>query len=118
MSAVLYPATIDDPLVRAFEDCTLEPARFRHREHVYVAYCYLRALPFEDAAPRFVRNLRRFAAAHGARDKFHATVTWAWLAIIAEAAALQPAGEGFDALLAAHPALLAHDVPAALAAYY
>jgi hypothetical protein len=92
-------------LVERFEACTLPPYAFGHREHLFVAWTYLRAAPFEDAAPRFVKNLKRFAARHGATGRFHATVTWALLSLVAEAVDAHPT-LSFEALLAARPELV------------
>ena len=100
-------STLEDPLVRAFEASTVDGARFRHREHLYVAFCLLRALPFEEAAARYVGALRRLAAALGVPQKFHATMTWAYLTLLDEAMhrpGLEAAG--FDEVLAGTPALL------------
>lgn len=97
----------DEELVRRFEDASLPPSSFRHREHLRVAWSYVRSLPFEEAAYRFVRGLRAYVAAHGAEDRFHATVTWAYLALLAELLD-EPKTRAlpFEAFLAAHPELL------------
>ncbi len=112
MSANVEPLTprpsgrVEVPdLVRRFESCALPPWAFGHREHLFVAWTYLREAAFEDAAPRFVKNVRRFAEHHGAPGKYHATMTWALLALFAEAIDQSPM-LGFDALLAKHPELL------------
>jgi hypothetical protein len=98
---------LTDPLVLAFETQSVDPAAFRHREHVYVAWCYLRALPPEDALARYVGNLRKLTAALGVPHKFHATMTWAYVILIHEA--MQGgADETFDALCARRPDLLDH----------
>ena len=91
-------------VVERFEACTLPPWAFGHREHLLVAWTYLRAAPFETAAARFVGNLKRFAAHHGATGKFHATVTWALLMLLAEAIDEHPTAD-FDTLLSKHPEL-------------
>lgn len=77
---------------------------FTHRVHLKTAWACLRGVPFEDGAPRFVRLLRAYTAKHGVEAKFHATITWAFLALVAERAARTPA-LGFDAFLTAHPEL-------------
>jgi hypothetical protein len=107
-------------LVPAFEACTLAAERFRHREHLLVAWTYLRETPLAAAAARFIAALRRFAEAHGAPAKYHETVTWAYLALVNE----RLHGDGsacgaraqFDAFLAANADLL--DPERALGAYY
>lgn len=109
MSAHITPATpavapVANVLER-FEACTLPPWAFGHREHLLVAWTYLRAAPFELAAARFITALKRFAAHHGAPTKFHATVTWSLLMLLAEAIDDHPTTD-FDALLAKRPDLL------------
>lgn len=98
---------LSDPIVQAFESATVDPAAFRHREHLHVAWCYLRALPLEDALARYVHHLRRLAAVLGAPDKFHATMTWAYVVLLHDAMDRSP-GATFEQLLADHPALLDH----------
>jgi len=92
-------------LVERFESCTLQPWAFGHREHLLVAWTYLRAAPFEVAALRFVAALKRFAAHHGEPGKYHATVTFALLMVLAEAMDEFPKLD-FDALLVKRPELL------------
>ena len=102
-------------LLEQFESLTLAPGAFGHREHLFVAWSYLRGAPFEEAAARFVINLKRFAAHAGAAHKFHATITWALLLLVAEAIDRSPQLE-FEAWLAERPDLL--EVRALLAKHY
>ncbi len=105
-----------DPLVRAFESKTLDPATFHHREHLYVAWCYLSALSLEDALARYVRHLRELVSALGVPNKFHATVTWAYVVLVHAAMDRSP-GATFDQLLDENPALLNHQSGAIYAFY-
>jgi hypothetical protein len=107
--------SLTDPLVQVFELATLDPMAFHHREHLYVAWCYLRALPLEDALARYVHHLRRLTVALGVPHKFHATMTWAYVVLLRDAMDQSPSA-GFDELLAQCPVLL--DRHAALAPYY
>jgi hypothetical protein len=104
-----------DQLVQSFENATIDPATFRHREHLHVAWCYLRGMPLEDALARYVRYLRQLTVALGAPQKFHATITWVYLLMLQEAMERSPS-LGFDELLAANPRLLDHR--ATFDAYY
>ncbi len=62
--------TSDDALLQAFEACTVAPEAFSHREHVRVAWLYIRgAEHFEEAALRFCTNLRRYVARLGKADR-------------------------------------------------
>ncbi|HYR20047.1 MAG TPA: hypothetical protein VEQ15_11180 [Myxococcales bacterium] len=77
----------DDTLLAAFESTRMAPGDLRHAEHVRLAFLYLaRQADFGEAAVRFRRDLRRFAAAHGVMDRYHETLTWAYLALINERA--------------------------------
>jgi hypothetical protein len=100
---------ITDPLVSAFENASIEPARFRHREHLYVAWCYLRESSLEDALERYVRGLRALTSALGVPEKFHATLTWAYVTLLHAAMQRSPHAS-FDALLAENPALVDRSV--------
>jgi hypothetical protein len=107
---------LTDPLVLAFENATIDPQGFHHREHLYVAWCYLRELPLEDALARYVHHLRRLAGALGAPHKFHATMTWAYVLLLHDAMERDP-GETFDDLLGKNRAILDHREGALYAHY-
>jgi hypothetical protein len=100
------PALDDDALLDGFASARLPGGEFRHEEHVRAAFLYLaRTGDFGEAAVRFRRDLRRFAAAHGAAGRYHETLTWAYLALINERAH----GSSFAssaAFLRLHPELL------------
>ncbi|MFT3710176.1 MAG: hypothetical protein QM817_21325 [Archangium sp.] len=100
---------LTDPAVEAFEASKVDPQHFRHRDHLYVAWCYLRVMPLEEALARYVRFLRALVTSLGVPHKFHRTVTWRFVLLL-ERCMRETPGLGFDALLAAHPALTAkHD---------
>jgi hypothetical protein len=63
-----------------FENCELDGAGFRHREHLRIAYVYLAQHPFAEASAKLERGLRKLLAHLGApASKYHATLTAAWL---------------------------------------
>jgi hypothetical protein len=72
----------DAEFVDAFESLRLPAEDFPHREHVRLAWLYLRDTPLLEAVPRFVSSLRRFAEHHGSPNLYHETITWAFLMII------------------------------------
>ena len=74
----------ENELRSRFEDLTLEPQLLSHREHVRLAWIYLREHPLLDVLRIFPENLKRFAASIGKPGLYHATITWAYLVIIAE----------------------------------
>ncbi len=98
----------DAALLAAFEALAIRPDDFHHREHVRVAFALLvREGDLAAAAVAFRRLLRRFADAHGAAAKYHETITWAYLAIIAERMQARAYASSRE-LLAANPDLLDH----------
>ena len=96
----------DEALLGGFESARLPAAAFGHAEHVRAAFLYLTRHPdFGEAAVRFRSALRRFAAAKGVPDRYHETLTWAYLALINERAH----GSSFASsagFLRSHPELL------------
>ena len=96
----------DDELIACFP-----PPVFGHREHVRLAFALLSRFDFAEAAARYRDMLRRVG---GAKD--HETITWAYLAVIAERMHGRTYADS-HALLADHPDLLDHR-SGALAGYY
>ena len=96
--------------VAAFEDCTLPNTLFRHREHLRLAWLYLRDLPYAEAAVRMEESIRRYAAHHGAAEKYHHTVTLFWMRLVAAARDETPGASTFEAFIAAHPHLLDKEI--------
>jgi len=100
--------------VAAFRDGTLEP--FHHADHVRMAWLYVREHGLEAAVPAFTRDLRAFAEAKGVPTLYHATITWAFLALVAERLGAGPPST-WDGFAAANADLLTWK-PSALDAYY
>jgi hypothetical protein len=71
-------------LMAAFEAGTLDPAAFRHADHVQLAWAHLRHDAPPRALDRFCAGLRRLAAAAGKPERYHETITWAFLLLINE----------------------------------
>ncbi len=74
----------DRHFVDALESCTLPSDAFDHREHVRLAWLYLREESLLDALPRFITSLKRYATSLGASGKYHETITFAFLFLIHE----------------------------------
>lgn len=107
----------DAALITAFSALAIESADFRHREHVRLGFAILvRERDLAAAVIAFRTCLQRFAATIGAAAKYHETLTWAYLIVIAE----RMHGHGYASsreFLAAHPDLLDHRA-GAIAKYY
>jgi hypothetical protein len=98
----------DAALLAAFEALAIRAEDFRHREHVRLAFAVLvRSPDLAVAAQRFRGLLQRFAAAIGAPAKYHETLTWAYLAVIAERMHGQAYASSSE-LIASQPDLLDH----------
>jgi hypothetical protein len=103
--------TAADLLLREqFETKTLANAAFRHREHVRLTWVYLTGEAPDDVAARLCRSLLELATSHGVAQRFHHTLTVAWVRII-EAVRRQHPALPFDALATVCPYLLDKDAP-------
>lgn len=91
----------------AFESGALNAADFGHRDHLRVAYLMLEHHPFGEAVARVSASLRRLATAHGAPEKYHETVTLAFMVLINERRGAPGAGPGdWEGFIATNPDLL------------
>lgn len=114
---VMEGEAVDDPgggligageaeFIRRFESCELPPAEFPHREHVRLAWLYLRQCDAPEALRRFSDSLRRFAAFNGKPDLYHETITWAYVLLINERAGRGGRCQGWEEFAAANADLL------------
>jgi hypothetical protein len=106
----LTPADLQ--LRAQFETQTLSNGAFRHREHVRLTWGYLTEESPEAVADRLCRSLLTLASSHGVAERFHCTLTVAWVWMIDAARRAHP-DLSFDALAAACPFLLDKDAPLA-----
>jgi hypothetical protein len=78
---------------------------FGHRQHVELTWRYLEDHDPEAARMLVTAAIRKLAAAHGAPDKFHATITGAWVRCVAVHRERWPAAS-FDQFIKRNAALL------------
>src|SRR5262249_23729936 len=106
------PATLrgismnEHDLIERFETCTLSPESFPHREHVRLAWLYLRRYPVLEALSKFCEGLKRFAGSLGKADRYHETITWAYLLLIRERMVRTEAAESWVEFAEANADLL------------
>lgn len=87
------------------EEIIQSRAGFGHREHLELAWTYLRLYPLDEASGAMTAAVRHVARRHGAENKYHETLTRAWLQCVA--VHMQRWGaESFEAFLEANPDLL------------
>ena len=94
-------AEFDDLLARV----TAEAGRFGHREHLRLTWIAVTGHGVPAAIDLVGDGIRRTARYAGAPQKYHATVSRAWVEIVGRHAA-EAAGPDFDAFLARCPDLL------------
>src|SRR5262245_64316630 len=97
----------DDELIQGFEAASLPS--FAHADHVRLTIRYLARHGREETERRLFDGLRRFAVAKGVPEKFHVTMTIAWLDLVEDARRRHPDAVDPAALVAAVPELLNRD---------
>jgi hypothetical protein len=95
----------DCEFIEAFENCTLLAEHFRHADHVRLAWLYLKGHDYETAEQRFRDGLIRLAGHFGVPQKFHLTMTLAWLRAVHARVTLDEEAL-FDSWIAGHAELL------------
>jgi hypothetical protein len=87
MSAVAHPEFVCPEItIERFESADIDPARFDHEAHVYVGWMYVREYELTEAIAKFDSGLKRLVSKLGAEGKYHATLTWFFLLLIADRA--------------------------------
>jgi len=90
-------------LAAALEDGTLPPAQFNHCNHVRVGWHYLCQRSLPEAAHQLRDVLQAYVRKLGAEDKFHLTLTLAFMHVIH--ARMGPADEPWESFAARNPDL-------------
>lgn len=70
--------------IELFESGNIDPEQFDHEAHVYIGWLYVRKFELAVAISRFDTGLKRLTAFLGVPEKYHATITWLFLLLIAE----------------------------------
>jgi hypothetical protein len=93
----------DDELAAGFEAGTLDS--LPHADHVRVGLLYLERYGYDEALRRLADGLLLFATIKGHPEKFHVTMTRAWLDLLEAARQRHPGGTPAE-IVAASPELL------------
>src|SRR5215813_753936 len=76
----------DETFLSYFEAGTFPFEQWHHRQHIKIAYLYLRSHSFEVAVERMRTGIRALNAAHGVPDEltrgYHETMTQAWMRLV------------------------------------
>lgn len=70
--------------IEDFECGDVDSRQFDHEAHVFVAWSYLQKYELEESIRRFCAALRRLTKKLGVESKYHETITWFFLILIAE----------------------------------
>ena len=74
----------DTTFLAEFEALAMAAGEFDHEGHLRLAWILLSREPRLIACERFVRDLKAFAGHHGAHGKYHETLTFFFLNLIAD----------------------------------
>ena len=95
----------DDEFIKRFENCTLRPDQFHHREHIRLTWLYLGRYGPIPALDRVSKGIRNLAAAFGKADRYHETITWAYVFLIHERMTRAAAEQAWEQFVEANPDL-------------
>jgi hypothetical protein len=100
----------DQEFIAAMENLAFPAECFHHAEHLRLAWIYDRESGAAGAAARMADVIRRFAEFHNSAQKFHFTLTHAWVRLVAAARSASPE-LGIKDLLSEHAELLDQRLP-------
>jgi hypothetical protein len=96
----------DSELAQILPAITGPTGQFRHRQHIHLAFEAVRRYGMPAATGMVCAWIRNIAAYQRAPQKYHHTVSRAWVEMVAYHVAADPDCADFDAFAAANPALL------------
>jgi hypothetical protein len=80
--------------------------QFRHRQHIHLAFLAVRRYGTPEATTRICTWIRHIAGYERAPQKYHHTVSRAWVELVAHHVHADPGCADFDTFARRHPALL------------
>jgi hypothetical protein len=96
----------DAELAAILPAITGSAGQFRHRQHINLAFLAVRRYGMPEAIGTICRWIRQIATYEKAPQKFHHTVSQAWVELVAYHLSTDTGGVDFDAFARRHPALL------------
>ena len=100
----------DQEFLRALESCTLAESQFGHAAHVRAVYLYLQQTDFAGVLDRIRRTIRNFATHHGKPERYHETITVAYVALIQQHICERGNGGGWESFARENPELFKPDL--------
>ena len=103
------PVLTDEDFLRQFESAAWPLENWHHRQHIKVAYLYLRKYPFGEAQAHIREKIKSYNAAKQLPDSllsgYHDTMTQAWMHLVYFALCEGGPAENADAFFERHPEL-------------
>ncbi len=96
----------DPELAAILPGITGPSGQFRHRQHINLAFYAVRRYGMPDAVGAICGWIRQIAAYERAPQKYHHTVSRAWVELVAHHVAADPDCTEFDVFANRNPALL------------
>ena len=96
----------DADLAALLPEITGPGGQFRHREHIHLAFLAVRRYGMPEATTRICGWIRSIAAYERAPQKYHHTVSRAWVEIVAHHVDADPDCADFGTFARRNPALL------------
>ena len=96
----------DTELAALLPEITGPSGQFRHRQHIHLAFLAVRRYGMPEATTRICDWIQRIAAYERAPQKYHHTVSRAWVEIVAHHVDADPDCADFGTFADRHPALL------------
>jgi hypothetical protein len=96
----------DPELAAILPGITGPGGQFRHREHINLAFLAVRRYGMPAAIGVICTWIRQIAAYERAPQKYHHTVSQAWVELVAHHVAADPGCTDFEAFASRNPALL------------
>jgi type VI protein secretion system component VasK len=101
----------DSEFLRLFHEGALAGDEFRHRGHLRLAWLVLSRHPRDEAEQIVASEIRRFAVANGASNRYHDTLTRFWVRLLSHAMENATGVRSIDELLSVFPFLLDKSLP-------
>lgn len=99
----------DDAFLKKFEDASWPLDQWHHRQHIKVAYLFLRKLGLDEAGRRIAASIRAYNTAHKIPDTptsgYHETMTQAWVRLVDFAMKQYGPAKNADDFFDSHPEL-------------
>jgi hypothetical protein len=103
--AALLKTMTEPPFAKPLQAILDQDRGFGHREHLQLAWAYLDTLSPDRARTAMTQAIRHLAEAHGTPERYHETLTMAWMRMV-ELHRERFAGQSFDEFLTHHQPLM------------